>query len=81
MSALQFERMPYLTVSSMDAASARKFATDLTGHAAWFKVLCAGQETRPKFKFGARVYKLFATEADWLQYQAERRAGKWRDEA
>lgn len=78
--ALEFERMPYLTVSSMSAESARKFATELTGHAVWFKVVCAGQSKNPRQRFGARVYKLFANEADWLRYQRERRDGRWADE-
>ena len=62
-------RDPYLLVTAMSAQAARDFFGG-----AFFKTLCVGQDLSPTKKFGARTYKLFRTEADWLRYQAEKRA-------
>jgi hypothetical protein len=61
---IEFERIPYLLVTAMSAQGARDFFGG-----SWFKTLCVGQDTTPGKKFGARTYKLFRTEADWLEYQ------------
>ena len=61
---IEYERIPYLLVTAMSAQGARDFFGG-----SWFKTLCVGQDTSPGNKFGARTYKLFRTEADWLEYQ------------
>lgn len=61
---LEFERVPYLLVTAMNAQDARDFFGG-----PFFKTLCVGQDTGRGKKFGARTYKLFRTEADWREYQ------------
>ena len=39
------------------------------------KVECRGQDTRPGKRFGARIYRLFATWAAWEYYQKGARRG------
>lgn len=68
MAALEFERIPYLSVIAMSPQGARDFFGG-----AFFKTVCRGQVAGPRWRFGAREYRLFRTEADWLQYQADRR--------
>lgn len=66
--AVEFERIPYLTVVAMSPDGAREFFGG-----SFFKVVSLGQALGPRWRFGAREYRLFRTEADWRQYQAERK--------
>jgi hypothetical protein len=64
-SAPAFERDLFLRVVSTDAASAKAFAMPDA-----VKVVCLGQADPERHKFGARVYLLFQTWADYQTYRA-----------
>jgi hypothetical protein len=51
----------------MDAERAKAFAMPSA-----VKVECVGQADIKRYKFGARVYRLFATWAAWERYQQKR---------
>lgn len=68
---IEFECMPYLTVTAMSAEGARAF---IGGE--FFKVQCVGQSTHPRDRFGARTYRLFRTANDWNEYLQN-----WKNEA
>ena len=63
------EHLPYLEVVAMDAERARAFGMP----AAW-KVECVGQADSQRYKFGARVYRLFPSPAAWVRYCTTREA-------
>lgn len=62
------EHLPYIEVVSMDAESAKAFMMPDA-----VKVECVGQATAVKYKFGARVYRLFQTWAAWERYVTTRK--------
>lgn len=66
-----FKRDYFLSVVSMDEAHARAFAMPDA-----VKVICAGQADPTRYKFGARVYLLFQTWADYDAYLREQQAQK-----
>lgn len=68
-SKLEFERDTHVRVTAMSAQGARDFFGG-----AWFKTICLGQALADKYRFGARTYLLFRTEADWNKYRAEKSA-------
>lgn len=61
--AVGIEHLPYLEVVAMDADRARAFGMPT----AW-KVELVGQADPDRYKFGARVYRLFASPAYWTRY-------------
>lgn len=61
------EHEPYLEVVSIDAESAKAFAMPSA-----VKVEYVGQADASRYKFGARVYRLFATWVAWNHYQQNR---------
>lgn len=65
------EHDPFLLVTAMNADAAKRFAMPNA-----FKVVCCGQAKGDRVRFGARVYKLFATAADYNRYLAGRAALK-----
>lgn len=64
------EHMPYLEVVSMSVESAKAFAMPNA-----VKVECIGQADSTRYRFGARVYRLFSTWANWERYSNARKAG------
>jgi len=65
-----FEHDRCIRVVAMSAEGARAFGTrDAT------KVVCVGQVIGPTYRFGARVYLLFATIADYNAWLREGRPG------
>jgi hypothetical protein len=63
-----FERDHYLRVISMDEASAKAF-----GMPAAVRAVYAGQADPARYRFGARVYLLFQT---WADYHAWIKEGR-----
>lgn len=61
------EHDPYLEVVAMDADGARAFGPSLGMSQVW-KVDYVRQADAGRYKFGARVYRLFATPAAWVRY-------------
>jgi hypothetical protein len=67
--ACSFERERFLSVVSMDEASAKAFA--MPGAV---KAVCAGQADAMRYKFGARIYYLFQTWDDYNAWTQEARS-------
>lgn len=57
---MSIEHDRYIRVVAMSAERARAFAMPAAA-----KVVCIGQADLRRYKFGARVYLLFATVADY----------------
>lgn len=70
-SAEQIERVPYLTVTSMDSGSAQEWARGMFGVQSFFKCICIGQADPERYRFGARQYRLFLTAQDWNIYKRD----------
>jgi hypothetical protein len=68
MSVAEFKRDHFLSVVSMDEASAKAFAMPNA-----VKVLCSGQADPTRYRFGARVYLLFQTWTDYGTYLREKK--------
>lgn len=66
--AMSFEREHFMRVVSMDADSAKAFAMPNA-----VKAVYAGQADQTRYKFGARVYLLFQS---WADYDAWIKEGK-----
>jgi hypothetical protein len=66
---VKFEREPFIRVVAMSAENAKALA--MPGAV---KVICAGQADSSRYKFGARVYLLFATMVDYNAYLSSQRA-------
>lgn len=62
-----FEHERFLRVVSMNEASAKEFA--MPGA---FKAVCVGQADPERYRFGARVYLLFATKVDYKAWREEK---------
>ena len=65
------EHLPYLEVASLSSDRAKTFAMPNA-----VKIECVGQADPSRYKFGTRVYRLFATWAAWERYQLERVKGE-----
>lgn len=63
---MEFEFDTCLRCTAMSAQKAREF---FGGE--FFRVVCTGQAIGAKYRFGARHYKLFRTEAAYNQHQAQ----------
>ena len=64
------ERDRFLRVVAMDECHAKRFAMPDA-----VKAICAGQADPSRYKFGARVYLLFQTWADYDAYLRDQRGG------
>jgi len=66
----ELERDRFLTVVSMDEQSAKQF-----GMPDAVKAVCVGQADPQRYRFGARIYLLFQTWADYDLYKRTKKGG------
>lgn len=65
------EHQPYLEVVAMNADAAKALIMPDA-----VKVECIGQADADRYRFGARVYRLFHSQAAWERYRSANSAGE-----